>query len=148
MPAMPANKTVVHDKHGKIIKGTTADFLPKKPVFHLSVGGMLAEEVKEILVDDLKALFFVKTFAGDKNYNEIKGFIDPPGTGKRVKIIFEDGEVIFGYTNVINFDQLGLSFVPADKNSNNERIFLVFSALTALEIEGAPIDLNKMRSQR
>ena len=146
MPAMPANKTVVHDKHGKIIKGTTVDFLPKKPVFHLSVGGMLGEEVREILVDDLKALFFVKTFAGDKNYNEIRGFIDPPGTGKRVKITFEDGEVIFGYTNVINFDQLGLSCVPADKNSNNERIFAVFSSVATLEIDGSPVHLRKMRN--
>ena len=145
---MIANKVVVHGKNGKILKGTTADFLPKKPVFHVIIGGMLGEEVKEISVDDLKAVFFVKSLTGNKNYREIKDFIDPPGTGKRIKATFKDGEVIFGYTNVINFDQLGLSFVPADKNSNNERIFFVFSSLAALEIEGAPIDLNKMRSQR
>lgn len=35
---MPANKIVVHDKGGSVLKGTTADFLPKRPLFHIAVG--------------------------------------------------------------------------------------------------------------
>jgi len=93
---MPENNVVVHYKDGTIFKGTTADFLPKKPTFHLNVGGILAEEVKEIAVEDLKAVFFVRSFDGHKHYDEIKDFSVRPATGKRVKVLFEDGEVIFG----------------------------------------------------
>jgi len=142
---MPVNKIVIHDKNGKILKGTTADFLPKKPMFHLVIGGLHGDEVKEILIDTLKAVFFVKSYTGDKSYNDLKGFAESPGAVKKVKAVFNDGEIIFGYTNVINFDQLGLSIVPADPKSNNERIFMVFSSLSALEIEGSPIDLQKIR---
>jgi len=60
---MPVNKVVVHDKEGNIIKGTTADFLPKKPMFHLVVGGMHGDQVKEVFVETLKAVFFVKDFS-------------------------------------------------------------------------------------
>ena len=65
---MPVNKIVIHDKSGNILKGTTADFLPKRPLFHLAIGGIHGEEMKKILVDNLKAIFFVKDFNGDKDY--------------------------------------------------------------------------------
>ncbi|UCG66211.1 MAG: hypothetical protein JSW12_04035 [Deltaproteobacteria bacterium] len=92
---MSVNKIVVRGKDGKILKGATADFLPNKPVFHLITGGIPGEEVREIFVDDLKAVFYVKSFDGNKDYNDIRGFIGRPREGKRVKVIFEDGEVIF-----------------------------------------------------
>ncbi|MBW2038811.1 MAG: hypothetical protein JRI46_04330 [Deltaproteobacteria bacterium] len=142
---MTANKVVIHYKNGKILKGTIADFLPTRPTFHLIIGGIDSEEVKEIPVEDLKAVFFVKDFIGDKNYKEIKGFGDRPRSGKRVKAMFKDGEAIFGYTHAINFDHPGLFLVPADPNCNNERVFAVYSSLTGLEVDGSPVDLRKVR---
>ncbi len=142
---MTANKVVVHYKDGTILKGTTADFLAKRPVFHLSVGGIQSEEVKEVFVDDLKAVFFVKDFSGDKNYKEIKDLDSRPGSGKKVKAVFKDGEAILGYTHSINFEQLGLFLVPVDPNSNNERVFTVFSSLTELEINDSPVSLSSIK---
>jgi len=142
---MPGNMVVVHYKEGKIIKGTIADFLPKKTTFHLIVGGMLGEEVKEISVNDLKAVFFVKSFDGHRHYDEIKDFSVHPIPGKSIKVLFEDEEVIFGYTHVINYEHPGFFIIPADPTSNNERIFVVFSALKELEVDGSRIDLQKMR---
>ena len=64
---MPANKIVVHEKSGNILKGTTADFFPKRPLFHLAVGGIHGEEVKKIAVEQLKAIFFVRDFNGNRD---------------------------------------------------------------------------------
>lgn len=140
----PSNKVVVHYKNGKILKGTTADFLPKRPMFHLIVGGIQSEEVKEILVNELKAVFFVKDFIGNKNYREMKGFGDRPRSGKRVKAMFKDGETLYGYTHVINLDHPGILFSPADSRCNNERVFAVFSFLTRLEVNESSVDLSSV----
>ena len=138
---MPVNKIVIHDKSGNILKGTTADFLPKRPLFHLAIGGIHGEEMKKILMDNLKAIFFVKDFNGDKDYKETKDFGDLPASGKKIRAKFKDGETVSGYTHSINMDQLGFFLVPVDPKSNNERIFVVFSALNTLQVNGSQLDL-------
>ena len=137
---MIANKIVVHDKEGHVFKGTTADFLPKRPLFHLAVGGMRGEEIKKIAINSLKAVFFVKDFEGDKNRQESKGLDNLPA-GKKIRARFKDGEVVAGYTHVFNIDQPGFFLVPADPKSNNERIFIVFSSLSQLEVDGSAVTL-------
>jgi len=144
---LPANKVVVHDQEGNLFKGTTADFLSKRPTFHLMVGGVEGGAVKEIYVASLKAIFFVKDFQGDPAYHEVKAFSERPVSGKKVKAVFKDGEIMVGYTHAINFDQPGFFMVPADTNSNNERIYAIFSAMTELEIDGRPIDLRKFQKR-
>ena len=139
---MPANKIVVHDKTGNTLKGTTADFLPKRPLFHLAVGGIHGEEVKKIMVDHLKAVFFVRDFNGNKEYEEMKGHADRPVSGKKIRATFKDGEVISGHAHSINMDQPGIFLVPADQKSNNERIFIVFSSLSQLEVDGSLVTLS------
>jgi len=139
---MPANKIVVHEKGGSVLKGTTADFLPKRPFFHLAVGGMHGEEIKQIFIDDLKAVFFVKDFSGNKDYKETTGPDVLPGSGKKIRVVFKDGETISGYTYVFNMDQPGFFLIPLDPKSNNERIFIIFSSLGTLEVDGSPVKLT------
>lgn len=137
---MLVNKIVVHDKEGNILKGTTADFLPKRPMFHLAVRGIHGEEMKEIFINDLKAVFFVKDFEGDKNRQEAKELDNLPA-GKKIRAQFKDGEVVAGYTHVFNMEQPGFFLIPADPKSNNERIFVVFSFLSQLEVDGSAVTL-------
>jgi hypothetical protein len=139
---MPANKIVIHEKSGNVLKGTTVDFLPKRPLFHLSVGGMRGEEIKKIYIDDLKAVFFVKDFSGNKDYKETKGPDGFPGSGKKIRAIFKDGETISGYTHVFNMDQPGFFLIPIDPKGNNERVFIVFSSLSTLEVDGSLVKLT------
>jgi hypothetical protein len=134
---MPANKIVVHDKSGNVLKGTTADFLPKKPLFHLAVGGMHREEIKKILINELKAIFFVKDFGGNKDYQETKGLSDLFISVKKIRATFIDGETISGYSHAFNMDRTGFFIFPSDPKSNNERIFIVFSSLSTLEVNGS-----------
>lgn len=141
---MSLNKVVAHYKNGSLLKGTTVDFLPKMATFHLIRGGINGDAIKEILVDDLKAVFFVKDFTGNKHYREVKGFGDRPRSGKRVKATFKDGETLYGYTHVINLDHPGVFFSPADLNCNNERVFAVFSFLTRLEVDESFVDLSSV----
>lgn len=138
---MPANKIVVHEKSGNVLKGTTADFFPKRSLFHLSVGGIHGEEMKKIVVDHLKAVFFVRDFSGDKDYKETKVSDALPGSGKKIQVVFKDGESLSGYTHAINMEQPGFFLVPADPKSNNERIFIVFSSLSTLEVDGSLVKL-------
>lgn len=139
---MTANKIVVHEKSGSVLKGTTADFLPKRPLFHLVVGGLHGEEIKKIFINDLKAVFFVKDFSGNKDYKEAKGSNGLPGSGKKIRAVFKDGEAISGYTHVFNMDQPGFFLIPLDPKSNNERVYIVFSSLSTLEVDGSPIKLT------
>ena len=58
-----AGLAVVHFLDKKLLKGTTQDFFPNRPLFHLTpAGGGDAVEVRTNL---LKAVFFVKNLEGN-----------------------------------------------------------------------------------
>ena len=121
---MISNKVVVKFKDGKIIKGSTSDFLPTKNRFHLN---SLDGTVEEIEVEELKALFFVKDMEGNKDYNEAYEDVIQGG-GRKVEVQFNDGETITGYVLGYSPERQGFIMSPADLNSNNERIFVVKSS--------------------
>ncbi len=81
----------------------------------------------------MKAAFFVKDFQGNKERREAyKDVI--AGGGRKVKVQFNDGEVIIGYTLNYSPDRNGIFLTPADLESNNERIFVVLSATKKVEV--------------
>ena len=122
---METNKVVVHFKDGTIKKGNTTDFLPNKKSFHLNT---LDGSVDEIDVENIKALFFVKDHEGNKGRKrEYKDTI--AGGGKKVEVSFNDGETIIGYVLGYSPDRQGFILTPADLSGNNERIFVVKTAI-------------------
>jgi hypothetical protein len=124
------NQVVARFADGRILKGITADFFPNKSAFHLSVAdGPSGSEPVEIQTQDLKALFFVKDLAGDPEYVERKEF-DPtrPAAGRRIRVVFKDGEELIGTTTGYQPGRPGFFLVPADEGSNNERCFVVTAA--------------------
>lgn len=121
---MVENKVVVHCKDNTLVKGTTSDFFPTKECFHVAtIGG----GIKAVMVKDLKGLFYVKDFDGNKEYQESN---DDDGTGKghKVKVNFSDGEEVIGFARSYTPEWPGFFMVPVDKDSNNERIFVVTSS--------------------
>jgi hypothetical protein len=129
------NKIVARFVDGRVLKGTTADFLPTRPAFHLvpSPQRGTAIAVVEVKVADLKALFFVRDFDGDAAYTEQKDFA--PGTpphGRRLQVTFKDGETLVGTTTGYQPDRTGFFLLPADSQSNNERCFIVAAAVKAV----------------
>jgi hypothetical protein len=124
------NKVVLRFADGSIIKGTTADFFPGKDIFHLSMmnAPVEANPVK-INTKDLKAIFFVKDFAGDSQHLKRNEF-DPahPQGGRKIKVVFKDGEVLVGITMGYQPGRPGFFIIPADTSSNNERCYVVAAA--------------------
>jgi len=126
---MNPNKVVVKFKDESMLKGKTSDFFPNKTQFHLEqVNG----EIIEISIEDLKAVFFVKDFDGNKNYKD--NYNDKiAGGGRKIKVVFFDGEIVLGFTLGYSPDRQGFSVTPADLQGNNERIFVVKSATQKIE---------------
>ena len=124
------NRIVVRYADGTVIKGTTADFSPGRPSFHvaLSASGS-APEVIEILLTQLKAVFFVKDFTGNSTYNEMKTFAAGAVQGRKIEVEFADGEKLVGTTMGYQPDRPGFFLVPADPKSNNERCYIVKTAV-------------------
>ena len=77
---MAINMVVVSFKDGTVMKGNTSDFSPNKKDFHLV---LLSGEGVKIDTEQLKAIFFVKDFSGNKNrkdsYNDVI-----PGGGRKL----------------------------------------------------------------
>jgi hypothetical protein len=119
------NKVVLHFIGGEIKKGTTEDFFPNKDIFHFtnSDGG----EQSKISLQNLKAIFFVKSFDGNRNYQE-RDDVERTGFGKKIEVIFKDGELQRGYTQGYAPNRPGFFIFPSDPDSNNERVFVVNAA--------------------
>jgi hypothetical protein len=127
------NKVVARFKDGTSLKGYTHDFTPAKDSFHLTLeGGSPAGEVRVVQVSDLKAVFFVKSLEGDSGYREKKTFREAPDAnlqGIKIRVEFEDGEVISGVSLGYNKRKPGFFVLPVDRRSNNERIYVVAAAV-------------------
>ena len=124
------NRVVARFVDGRVVKGMTADFFPTKDVFHLAVTGAPPEtEPMEVNRKDLKALFFVRDLDGNPGYDERKEF-DParPPAGRKIRVVFNDGEVLVGTTTGYQPGRPGFFLEPADPNSNNERCYVVTAA--------------------
>ena len=125
------NKIVAHARDGKLIKGTTRDFFPNRPLFHIQPveGG----EPVEVRCKALKAAFFVKDFGGDSKRQDPIGFLAGPTEtkqGMKIAVRFKDGELLCGYSLTFSADREGFFMVPADARSNTLRIY-VMTASTA-----------------
>ena len=126
---MAQNKIVIRYLSGRILKGFTSDFFPNKDVFHIISDDEPGSKAKEVRVAELKAIFFVKDPAGNPKHEELKAF-DPatPIVGRKIRVLFKDGEVLLGTTQGYQPNRPGFFVTPADPKSNNERCFVVSAA--------------------
>lgn len=133
------SKLVAHFKDGHITKGFSRDFDPSRDSFHLVRREGEVAASQEIHLEDLKALFHVKTWGRkDKHAGQIAGFPSEKrakGSGTLVKTVLEfyDGEKIFGYSLDYDPNRQGFYVVPADPSDNNRTIYVVHSALVNIQ---------------
>jgi hypothetical protein len=131
------NRVVAHLMDGRLVKGTTQDFFPNRPVFHIlpAQGG----QPVEIRTRQLKALFFVKDFVGNNARRDVGGFIEAPAEtaqGKKLAVRFKDGEFFCGYSLTYSPEREGFFVFPADAGVNNLRVYVLTAA--AAEIKAGP----------
>jgi hypothetical protein len=128
-----SKKVVARYQDGRIVKGTSLDVDPNRTVFHVREDGAAAVRVD---MNELKALFFVKTLEGDAGRNEGMEVdaSDPRARGsKLVKLGFADGETIVGLTIAYPPRKQFFFVNPVDAGSNNIRILVNGNAVTAME---------------
>jgi hypothetical protein len=129
------NKVVVHFRDGRVLKGYTYDFNPNKEVFHVTKT-QNGTEVVEISTSQMKALFFVKSFEGNRRHPgpdefSMEGYKNSPGI--KVKVTFLDEEVMYGSTHGYAPNRKGFFISPANKDLNNKRVFVVKESTAAVE---------------
>jgi hypothetical protein len=135
---IPTNRVVAHFLDGRVVKGTTQDFFPNRPIFRIRPSG--AGKETEIECRQLKAVFFVKDLAGDENRKDIKGFLDAPvetTKGKKIAVRFKDGEFLCGYSLSYSPERVGFFLFPSDPGSNNLRIYVMTYAATEVRAAAA-----------
>ena len=129
------NKVVVHFRDGRIVKGYTYDFNPNKETFHVAKT-QNGNAVTEISTSQMKALFFVKSFEGNRDHPgsddfSMESFRNSPGI--KVKVTFLDNEVMYGSTHGYAPNRKGFFVSPANKEINNDRVFVVKESTSAVE---------------
>jgi hypothetical protein len=123
------DKVVARYRNGRVVKGLTADFTPLQDRFHIVEAGAETPQLREILVAELKGVFFVKDLAGDLGH--AKSNVFDPGDwtpGRKVRVQFKDGEVLTGFTPDYLPVRAGFFLLPADLKSNTYRCFVIAAA--------------------
>jgi len=135
---MQRRKVIVRKLGGEIIKGyleTIPQLRDRKDISIVS----LTEELITVPKQEIKALFFVRKFSGDKEYSEVKFFKNQPRIdGLWVRVTFIDSETVEGIvSNSCRFllDD-GFYILPADPISNNRLIYVPKAALKDFRILG------------
>jgi len=150
-------KVVVRKLDRGLVKGylNPSSYMGPEGVEVLDQEGRL----QRIPVGELKGIFFVRDFVGNRHRNERKLFQSrPKRTGLWVRLTFTDSEVLEGIipNNLLDLDPQGFLITPPDVYSNNLRIYIPRSALKAFEVLGVISDgtarrtsqrLNELRRQ-
>ena len=123
---------------GRVLKGTTHDFAPQKPTFHLSVWGDPTTKALVVPVGALKALFFVRTYEGDPKHVEDLDLANAKGQGRKLLLTFADGEILCGFTTGYSADKQGFFVIPIDPKTNNSRVYAVTSSIKKVDWADAP----------
>lgn len=133
---MAQNKIVARYNDGRVQKGITMDFIPGKETFHIMPSvSVQGEKLMEVRCNELKAVFFVRDYSGNPDYNDKKNF-DPsqPVIGRKIKVQFKDGELLVGATSAYQPGRAGFFLAPADPQSNIERCYIVTRATKDVQL--------------
>ena len=123
-------KVVARYIDGKRVKGFSQDFFPHKDRFRIYLAGQPSGGATEVIVKELKAVFFVKDFAGNPTHEERKEYREgEKPQGRKVEVTFKDNEVMVGTTLGYDPSRQGFFIFPADPKSNNDRVFVVSTAV-------------------
>jgi Family of unknown function (DUF6982) len=126
-------KVVVAYLDGRRLKGYTYDFSPVRNLFHLlPQDDPLGKRGVALAMKDLKAVFFVKDFAGNPAHRTAPT-TEAAQQGRQIEVIFPDGERFVGKTQGYNAESIGFFVFPLDPQSNDLRIFVVNRRETLVE---------------
>lgn len=126
---------VVHNARGELIKGSTQDFHPDRPMFRIVLP--TGVDTVPVKMAELKAVFFVKQLDGAPTRRRAKSFSVTDGNrgnGRPVAVRFHDGELLVGYTHSFNPERQGFFMLPVGAEDNNLRVFVLRRAVKVLKL--------------
>ena len=115
-------KVIARFRDGRLVRGYTSDFHPSKPQLHLSAEPHSGDTLL-LQLAQLKALFFVREFEGNRTHIDRQEFAERPH-GRKIAVTFTDGEILIGSTLGYRGEGQGFFVHPADPRSNNLRVFV------------------------
>jgi hypothetical protein len=129
-------KVILRFADGKMLKGFIRDLkLSEEALF---IEDESSSQLK-VRLKELKAIFFVRSFEGNREHQEKKTFAGSHPGSKRVFIKFKDGESMMGFVEgelpwrtgffLESMKDKGFYIVPVDAASNNIKILVVTSAV-------------------
>jgi uncharacterized protein DUF6982 len=132
-PSINTNRVVVALLDGRRLKGFVYDFVPSGDTLNIFPSAGDPQDKRPATVVEFaacKAIFFVRTHLGNQQVAaEVRREAEDPKKraprGKKVKIVFSDGEEMVACTEVYNPKRFGFFVYPLDPRSNNLRIFIV-----------------------
>jgi hypothetical protein len=136
------DQAVLHLRAGKLKKGLLFGFTPTANTVRLQLESDPAKAPIEVSLSDLKAIYYVRSLSGNKQYKKKRYF----GTGsehpegKRIMVRFKDGEILCGFIEgdlpwkdgfLTSTDPnlKGFFINPADPEGNNTKVFVVTTAV-------------------
>jgi hypothetical protein len=132
-------KVVLRFNTGKILKGYIEDFSAYTDI--VLIQDAQTDEEHKIPIIELKAIFFVKTFEGDRSRRDKKLYGISQNVGRKVYIRFNDSESMMGFLEGdIPWEKgfhlskpasalKGFFLIPVDVESNNKKVFVVNSSI-------------------
>ncbi len=149
-PATEKQKVVVNLRDGTVVKGYLETTVPRdlasllqNPLrrfpTHLKLIGDNGAKNHDIDTRNAKAVFFVKSFEGNKQKHPVRFYGKGPAVhGIWVEIKFNDGEVVEGviHNSIHHLIEEGFVLSPSDPESNNEMIYVLKSAIQNYRVLG------------
>jgi hypothetical protein len=144
------HKVVIHLDGGKVVKGyidlNRNDAIAFFKASYLDVPGAITvrsldmnESALAIRVQDIKAVFVVKSFRGDQKRRGLRFYSNGPAVGSIwAEIQFKDNEIIEGLIENSVQHLLGDAFLlkPSDPGSNNLYIYVNKAAIANYRVLG------------
>jgi len=104
------------------IKGETVDFHPERESFTIDPED--GTEPVRVSVSDLKALYFVRSLDGNRDYRDHGRFKGQGGVRAKLWLEFEDGEHMAAYPVSPFLGKHGFYVLPTDSDSNVEKAWI------------------------
>jgi len=133
---MDNQKVILRFLDGRIIKGYIGEISLLSN--HVSVADESLNE-QDIQLNELKAIFYVKSFEGNKHCSEKKFFTKTSQKGSKILVRFKDGERLTGYLEgdvpwqrgfFLESRKGGFFIIPSDDQTNNIKVFVVSTSVT------------------
>jgi Family of unknown function (DUF6982) len=139
-PSTSGDQAVLHVRAGKLLKGLLTDFTPTADTVHLQIESVPEKAPIEVKVADLKAIYYVRSLTGNKQYKKKRYFGAADPKGKRIMVRFKDGEILCGFIEgelpwkegfltATDPNLKGFFIYPADPEGNNTKVFVVTTAV-------------------